>query len=59
MKSLYRYFKLLFTDDEQLIAKWKQLSDGKASGKYREAVAKELQKRDYRYDGVNWVKSST
>ena len=59
MKSLYLYFKLLFSDDEQLIAKWNQLSDGKVSGKHREAVAKELQKRDYRYDGVNWVKSST
>ncbi len=58
MKSLYRYFKLLFTDDEQLIAKWNQLSDGKASGKYREAVAEELQKRNYSYDGVNWIKSS-
>ena len=59
MKSLYRYFKLLFSDDEQLIAKWNQLSDEKVSEKYREAVAKELQTRDYRYDGVNWVKSST
>ena len=59
MKSLYRYFKLLFSDDEQLIAKWNQLSDGKVSGKYREAVAKELQNRNYRYDGVKWVKSST
>ncbi len=59
MTSLYRYFKLLFSDDEQLMARWKQLYDGKASGKYGEAVAKELQKRDYRYDGVNWVKSST
>jgi hypothetical protein len=59
MKSLYRYFKLLFSDDEQLIAKWNQLSDEKASGKYREAVAKELQNRNYRYDGVNWVKSTT
>ena len=59
MKSLYRYFKLLFSDDEQLIAKLNQLSDGKVSGKYREAVAKELQNRNYRYDGVNWVKSST
>lgn len=59
MKSLYLYFKLLFSDDKQLIAKWIQLSDGKVSGKYREAVAKELQKREYRYDGVNWVKSST
>jgi len=59
MKSLYRYFKLLFSDDEQLIAKWNQLSGGKVSQNYREAVAKELQKRDYRYDGVNWIKSST
>ena len=59
MKSLYLYFKLLFSDDEHLIAKWTQLSDGKASGKYKEAVAKELQRREYRYDGVNWVKSST
>jgi hypothetical protein len=59
MKSPYLYFKLLFSDDEHLIGKWNQLSDGKVSGKYREAVAKELQKRDYRYDGVNWVKSST
>jgi hypothetical protein len=59
MKSPYLYFKLLFSDDEHLIGKWNQLSDGKVSEKYREAVAKELQKRDYRYDGVNWVKSST
>jgi hypothetical protein len=59
MKSLYLYFKLLFSDDEQLIAKWTQLSDGKVSGKYKEAVAKELQRREYRYDSVNWVKSST
>ncbi len=59
MKSLYLYFKLLFSDDEQLITKWDQLSDGNVSGKYREAVAKELQKRDYRYDGGNWAKSST
>ena len=44
MKSLYLYFKLLFSDDEQLIAKWNQLSDGKVSGRYREAVAKELKK---------------
>jgi len=43
MKSLYRYFKLLFSDDEQLIRKWNQLSDGKTSEKYRQAVAKELQ----------------
>ena len=59
MKSLYLYFKLLFSDDEQLIAKWNQLSDEKVSGKYREALAKELQNRNYRHDGVNWVKSST
>ena len=59
MKSLYLYFKLLFTDDEKLITKWDQLSDKKVSGKYRGSVAKELQKRDYRYDGVKWVKSST
>ena len=59
MKSVYRYFKLLFSDDEKLIAKWNQLSDGEVSGKHREAVAKELQKRDYRHNGVNWSKSST
>ena len=59
MKSLCLYFKLLFSDDEQLMRKWNQLSDGKVSEKYRQAVAKELQKREYRYDGVNWVKSST
>jgi len=59
MTFLYRYFKLLFSDDEQLMAKWNQLPDGKVSEKYRKAVAKELQKRDYRYDGVAWVKSST
>ena len=59
MKSLHLYFKFLFSDDEQLIAKWNQLSDGKVSGKHKEAVAKELQKRAYRYDGVKWVKSST
>jgi hypothetical protein len=59
MKSLYRYFKLLFSDDEQLIGKWNQLSDGKVSEKYRQAVAKELQKREYRYDGVKWIKSSS
>ncbi len=59
MTSLYLYFKLLFSDTEQLIVKWNQLSNGKGHGKYREAVAKELQRRDYHYDGVNWVKSST
>jgi hypothetical protein len=59
MKSLYLYFKLLFSDDEHLIGKWNQLSDGKVSRKYREAVAKELNNRNYHYDGVNWVKSST
>ena len=59
MKFLYRYFKLLFSDDEQLIAKWNQLSDKKASEKYRGSVAKELQKRDYCYDGVRWLKSSS
>ncbi len=59
MKFVYGYFKLLFSDDEKLIAKWNQLSNGKVSGKDREAVAKELQKRDYRLDGVNWVKTST
>jgi hypothetical protein len=58
MKSLYRYFKLLFSDDEELVRKWNQLSDGKASEKYRQAVAKELQKREYRYDGARWIKSS-
>jgi hypothetical protein len=58
MKSLYRYFKLLFSDDEQLIRKWNQLSDGKASEKCREAVAKELEKREYRYDSAKWIKSS-
>ncbi len=59
MKSLYLYFKFLFSDDEQLTAKWNQLSDGKTSIRYMEAIAKEFQKRDYRYDGANWVKSST
>ena len=59
MKSLYLFFKLLFSGDEQLIGKYNQLSEGKVSEKYRQAVAKELQKREYRYDGVNWVKSST
>ncbi len=59
MKFLYRCFKLLFSDDEQLIAKWNQLSDEKDSRKGREPLAKELQKRNYRHDGVNWVKSST
>ncbi len=58
MKSLYMYFKFLFSDDEQLTAKWNQLSDGKASKRHREGIAKEFQKRDYHYDGVNWVKSS-
>ena len=58
MKSVYRYFKLLFSDDEKLIAQWNQLTDGEVSGKYREAMAKELQKRYYRHDGANWVKSS-
>jgi hypothetical protein len=41
------------SDDEQLIAKWNQLSDGKVSGNYRVATTNELQKRDYRYDGVD------
>ena len=59
MKSLYRYFKLLFSDDEQLIRKWNQLSGGKGSDKYGQAIAKELQKREYRYDGVRWIKSSS
>jgi hypothetical protein len=59
MRFLYRSFKLLFSDDEQLIAKWNQLSDGKAPGKHREAVAKELRKREYRYDGAKWIKSSS
>ncbi len=59
MISLYLYFKLLFSDTEQLIAKWNQLSDERVHGKHREAVAKELQKRDYHYDGVSWVKASS
>ena len=59
MKSLYLYFKFLFSDDEHLIAKWTQLSDGKVHEKYKGAVAKEFQKRGYRLDGVHWVKSST
>jgi hypothetical protein len=59
MKSLYLYFKFLFADDEQLITKWGQLSDVNVSGKSRDVVAKELQKRAYRYDGVSWAKSST
>ncbi len=59
MKSLYLYFTFLFSADEKLTAKWKQLSEGKVSIKYREAIAKELQKRNYHYDGVSWVKSST
>ena len=58
MKSLYRYFKLLFSDDEQLIRKWNQLSDGKASEKLKQEVAKELQKREYRFDDAKWIKSS-
>jgi len=57
MESLYRYFRLLFSDDEHLIAKWNQLSNGKDQEKHRRAVAKELQKRDYRSDGDKWVKS--
>ena len=59
MKSLYLYFKLLFSDDEQLIGKWNQLSEGRFSGKYREALTKELNNRNYHYDGVKWGKSST
>ncbi len=58
MKSLYLYFKFLLSDDERLTARWTQLSDGKAFNKYREAIAKELQNRNYHYDGANWVKSS-
>ena len=59
MKSLYLYFKLLFSEDEKLIAKWSQLSDEKVTEKYKGAMAKELQKRNYHYDGIKWVKSST
>ncbi len=55
MRSIWLYFKLLFSDDQQLIAKWNLVSDGK----YKGAVAKELQKRGYRCDADNWVKSST
>ena len=58
MRSPYRYFKLLFSDDEQLKAKWNQLSEGKAFGKIREAISKELQRREYRYEGVKWTESS-
>jgi hypothetical protein len=59
MRSLYIYFKFLFANEENLIAQWKQLSEEKVSKKYKEAIARELQKRDYHYDGANWVKFST
>ena len=55
MKNLYTYFKLLFSDDEQLLLRWNQPSNQE---KHRQAIARELQKRDYRSDGGNWVKSS-
>ena len=58
MKSLYLYFKFLFSDDEQLIATWNHFSDRKVHEKYKGAVAKEFQKRGYRLEGVNWVKPS-
>ncbi len=57
MNSLYRYFKLLFSDDAQLISEWNQLSNDKVPERIKQAVAKELQKREYRYDGDHWIKS--
>jgi hypothetical protein len=57
MNSLYRYFKLLFSDDAQLISLWNQLSSEKVPERSKQAIAKELQKREYRYDGDHWIKS--
>ena len=57
MNSLYRYFKLLFSDDAQLISQWNQLSSEKVPERSKQAVAKELQKRGYRYDGGHRIKS--
>ena len=58
MNSPFTYVKLLFANDEQLLSRWNQLSNGKDQERYRGALAKELKKRDYHSDGGNWVKSS-
>ncbi len=56
MNSLRIYFKYLFADDEKLVREWKQFSGGNGTAKYSQAIAKELEKRNYQYDDGKWIK---